>query len=228
MAKQTYKDNGFIFTKNDTGTLTGEGHVSTKGVKCGSRVTPEGMQPGCQRGHLIAAQQGGPNKSYNMTAQEGKLNQGAYKKVENAEVNLVKEGYDVYTSKTAYVSTKGSKPDAYMINDIITSPEGKMQSVHLSFQNMSPEMQEQLNNELAQTDVENNYDNPDPLRESMSPEEYNSLMEETEAYLPSIKDEFDVENTSQTNFTENDTVDLSDCADNSADAGEGCDGLGIE
>ena len=66
MAKQEYFDNGYTFTVDDSGTITGDGDVPAQGVECGSRVTPKGMQPGDHRGHVISAQEGGPNKSYNM------------------------------------------------------------------------------------------------------------------------------------------------------------------
>lgn len=203
MASKEYSENGFTYTIDESRTITAEGKVPTQGIKCGSRVTPDGMLPGDQRGHLIAAQEGGPNKSFNMTAQDGKLNQGAYKTVENTEVDLARQGYEVQTSKTAYVSTQqGGRPDAYMINDTITTPEGKTQSVHLSFQNMSPEMQDAMNKEVNEMNITDDSNNPDPLRDSMTNEEYNSLMQETEDCLPSIKDEFDISNTDTVLFDE--------------------------
>lgn len=201
MAKQVFFNNGYTFTVDESGTITGEGDVPAQGVECGSRVTPEGMQPGDHRGHVISAQEGGPNKSYNMTAQDGKLNQGAYKTVENSESALAKQGFDVHTSKTAYVSTQeGGRPDVYMINDTITSPDGKTQNVHFSFQNMSPQEQSEHNQILQENDFTNEYPNPDPLRESMTPEEYSSLMSETEQSLPSVKDEFALDNYSEMTF----------------------------
>lgn len=233
MEKEVYYANGYKFTVHEDGTKTAEGQVPTEGVKCGSRVTPEGMQPGDQRGHLIAAQEGGPNKDYNMTAQDGKLNQGAYKTVENAEVDLARQGYEVQTSKTAYVSTQeGNRPDAYMINDTITSPDGKTQDVNLSFQNMSPEEQAEYNQFLQENDFSDNYPNPDPLRESMTPEEYSSLMEETDQYLPSVRDEFDMDNSSQMTFdseagSQGNGTSAGAGMDSGTDAGAGTD-CGIE
>lgn len=215
MASKEYSENGFTYTVDESGTITAEGKVPTQGIKCGSRVTPDGMLPGDQRGHLIAAQEYGPNKSFNMTAQDGKLNQGPYKTVENTEVDLARQGYEVQTSKTAYVSTQqGGRPDAYMINDTITTPDGKTQSVHLSFQNMSPEMQEAMNKEVNEMNIKDDFDNPDPLRDSMTKEEYNSLMQETDECLPSIKDEFDMSNTDTMLFDESYTNE----ANNSFDA----------
>ena len=201
MAKQEFFDNGYTFTKDESGTITGEGNVPAQGVDCGKRATAEGKLPGDHNGHVISAQEGGPNKSYNMTAQNGKLNQGPYKTVENSESSLAKQGYEVHTSKTAYVSVQeGGRPDAYMINDTITSPDGQTHNVNLSFQNMSPEEQAEYNQFLQENDFTDGYPNPDPLRDSMTPEEYSSLMDETEKDLPSIKDEFALDNYTEVNF----------------------------
>ena len=103
-----------------------------------------------------------------------------------------------------------------MINDTFTSPDGKSQSVHLSFQNASPEEQQQWNETAEQYSDIDDYPNPDPLRDSMSQEEYSSLMEETDAELHSIRDEFDMENTSETTF---DVDNSADSAMFSGDAG---------
>lgn len=200
MAKQVYEQNGFTYTVDENGTITGEGKVAAdKGVDCGKRPDPPGLESGDDRGHVIAAGHGGANEPYNMTAQDRHMNRSEYKTVENSERSLAKEGYDVHTSKTAFVSDPSGRPDAYMINDTITSPDGKTQNVHLSFQNMSQTEQEENNQFLdSQIDL---YDapNPDPLRDSMSKEEYTQLMEETDAALPSVKDEFDMD--SMTSFS---------------------------
>ena len=225
MAKQEYFNNGYKFTVDENGTITAEGDVPVQGVECKNRVTPEGMQPGDHRGHVISAQEGGPNEKYNMTAQDGKLNQGAYKTVENSEAALAKQGNAVHTSKTAYVSSQqGGRPDAYMINDTITTPDGKTQNVHLSFQNMSPEEQAEQNQFLQENDFTNDYPNPDPLRDSMTPEEYSSLMNETEQDLPSVKDEFALDNWSETTFdsesvSSGTSTDTGSGTDSGADAG---------
>lgn len=201
MADKTYVNNNYTFTVSDNGTITAEGKLPTEGVSCKGRVTPDGMQTGDNRGHVIAAQEGGPNKGYNITAQNGNLNQGQYKTVENAEVSLEKQGYNVNVSKTAFVSNQeGGRPDAYMINDTITSPDGKTQNVNLSFQNESKAEQEAQNQFLEnEVDIDNSL-NVDPLRDSMSAEEYAALMIETDSSLPTIKESFDMQNTTQISF----------------------------
>lgn len=201
MADKTYVDNGYTFTVSDNGTITAEGKVLTEGVSCKGRVTPDGMQTGDHRGHVIAAKEGGPNKNYNMTAQNGNLNQGQYKTVENAEVSLARQGYAVHTAKTAFVSNQeGGRPDAYMINDTVTSLDGKMQSINLSFQNESRAEQEAQNQMLEnEVDIDDSL-NINPLRDTMNAEEYSSLMEETNSSLPSLKDSFDMQNTTEISF----------------------------
>lgn len=241
MASKEYSENGFIYTIDESGTITAEGKVPTQGVKCGSRVTPDGMLPGDQRGHIIAAQESGPNKSFNMTAQDGKLNQGAYKTVENAEVDLARQGYDVQTSKTAYVSTQnGGRPDSYMINDTITTPDSKTQSIHLSFQNMSPEIQDAMNKEINEMNITDEFNNPDTLRDGMTNDEYNTLMQDTDEYSASIKNEFDMNNTDTILFDESYTHEANNVFDAEApqtvdsntssvsDSQSMCDGCGCE
>lgn len=201
MADKTYVDNGYTFTVSDNGTITAEGKVPTEGVNCKGRVTPNGMQTGDHRGHVIAAQEGGPNKGYNMTAQNGNLNQGQYKTVENTEAALANQGYNVNVSKTAFVSNQeGGRPDAYLINDAIIAPDGKTQSVNLSFQNESRAEQEAQNQFLEnEVDIDNSL-NINPLRDTMNTEEYSSLMEETNSSLPSLKENFDMQNTTEISF----------------------------
>lgn len=222
MADKTYVDNGYTFTVSDNGTITAEGKVPTEGVSCKGRVTPDAMQIGDHRGHVIAAQEGGPNKGYNMTAQNGNLNQGQYKTVENAEVSLARQGYDVHTLKTAFVSNQeGGRPDAYMINDTINSPDGKTQSVNLSFQNESRAEQEAQNQMLEnEVDIDNSL-NINPLRDTMNAEEYSSLMEETNSSLPSLKENFDMENTTEISFEQASESQTS--MDSSVSESSGCD-----
>ncbi len=235
MATNNYFDNGYTYTESDNGTVTARGRASEnpasrKGME---NISPDGYKDGTNdKGHLISAREGGVAKEYNVSSQDRSLNRGSYKTVENAEVRLADKGYDVQVEKTAFVSNEGSKPDAYMINDTITSPDGKTQDVNLSFQNMSPEEQAEYNQFLQENDFSDNYPNPDPLRESMTPEEYSSLMEETDQYLPSVRDEFDMDNCSQMTFdseagSQGNGTSAGAGMDSGTDAGAGTD-CGIE
>lgn len=233
MSKQIFNENGFTYTVDKNGTITANGKVEAdNGVKCGTRTTPDGMKYGDQRGHIIAAREGGVNKNFNMTAQDGKLNQGAYKTAEKAEIDLAKQGYDVQTSKTAFVSNQlGGRPDAYMVNDTI-SLDGKTQDVHMSFQNMSPQEQQDMNEQSAEAfaQMSSEFSNPDSRPEGMTENEYADLMKETDMSLPSVKDEFDMENTTSMSFDEGFVADAQSSFDSETGAGvdNGESGIGMD
>lgn len=204
MAKEVHEANGYTFTEYDNGTVTAEGKIpEAKNTEPRQNMpTPDGMDATTDRGHLIAHMHNGPDKeAFNISAQDSGLNRGTMKSVENAESRLAAEGNDVHTSKTAYVSHEGSKPDAYMVNDTITTPDGETQHVHLSFQNMSKSEQEAMNQQVAEMDIPDGYDNPDPARESMSTEEYNQLMEKTEGELSSVRNEYDMSSHTERSFS---------------------------
>lgn len=205
MGKQTFTENGFTFVVDDNGTVTASGKVNENPASRSgmSKINPNGYDSHVHdKGHLIAARQGGPAKSYNVSAQDRGLNRGTYKSVENAEVRLANKGYDVQTSKTAYVSHQGAKPDAYMINDSITTLEGKTQHIHESYQNESSEVQDAWNNESAEafSQMTDEYNNPSSRPEGMTEAEYAELMDSTDPALSSVRDDFDMENSSETSF----------------------------
>lgn len=140
---------------------------------------------------------------------------------------MAKKGYDVQTSKTAYVSNQpGGRPDAYMINDKITSPDGKTQDIHMSFQNMTPQDQQEMNEQSAETfaRMSNEYPNPDSRPEDMTEDEYADLMQETDMSLSSVKDEFDMYNTSSMSFDDGFVAD----AQSSLDSESGVGGCGAD
>lgn len=78
--------------------------------------------------------------------------------------------------------------------------ENKM-SENRTVENQTAENKTEGNNQFLDSQIDL-YDapNPDPLRDSMSKEEYTQLMEETDAALPSIKDEFDMDSTTSFSF----------------------------
>lgn len=226
MSEQTFNENGFTYTVDENGTITAQGKIEAdNGVKCGTRVTPNGMKDTDQRGHIIAAREGGVNKAFNMTAQNSKLNTGAYKTAEKAEVGLAKQGYDVQTSKTAYVSNQqGGRPDAYMVNSTITAHDGKTQNVYMSFQNMSPQEQQNMNEQSVEmfTQISSEYSNPDSRPNGMTEKEYADLMEKTEMSLSSVKDEFDMDNTTSMSFDDGFVVDAQSSFTSKEDIGTEC------
>ena len=206
MGKQTFTKNGFTFVvDNETGTTTAKGQVTENHA---SRNGMQSIHPNeydskiDDKGHLIAAREGGPAEGYNVSAQNRTLNRGAYKTVENAEVRLANEGNEVETEKTAYVSNPGSKPDAYMVNDTITTPEGETQHVNLSFQNASPEEQQEWNDYLEQNVDIDEQEYWSSAKENMSPDEHNAMAEDFDNELSSVKDEYDLDNTTESSFAE--------------------------
>ncbi len=198
MSAKTYTANGYTYTVYDNGTVTAKGTVSENPASRQgmSSIKPDGYDSKVDdKGHLIAAREGGVAADYNVSAQDRGLNRGGYKVAENAEVRLANKGYTVETEKTAYVSQPGTKPSAYMVNDTITTPGGKTYTVNSSFTNMSKSDMEKIDEDMKDVEMYDEYPNPDPLRESMTPEEYSQLMEETDEQLGSLKDEYNIDDT---------------------------------
>ncbi len=200
MSEKTYTANGYTYTVQDNGTVTAKGKVSENPAsrKGMSSIHPDGYDSKSHdKGHLIAAREGGVAADYNVSAQDRGLNRGSYKVMENSEVDLANKGYDVQTEKTAYVSRPGAEPDAYMVNDTITTPDGKTHTVNASFTNLSKSDMEKIDNDLNNLS-ENERELSEPYHEGMTKEEYNSMMQETENETYSVKDEFDMDNTYST------------------------------
>ncbi len=189
----------------------------------------EGKTSTDHSGHLIAAQQNGPAIKENLFAQDGHLNQGPYRSMENAELGLVRNGATVYTEKTAYIphaTETGARPSAFIANDTITYADGHTQHVNLSFANLTVVQQEEYAQMAAESQIDMECENPgDTLRENMSTQEYASLMEETDYSLLNIRDEYsvateieysspanDMESGSQDSF-ENDGMEENDMSD---------------
>lgn len=190
--------NDYTYTIYDNGTVTAEGNLQdAKASRNGMQhldVGGSAKEPGDQKGHLIAARANGAAVKENLFAQNGNLNQGTYKKMENAEMHQIRDNSArIYTEKTAFVSNKaesGMRPDAYMVHDTITYADGQVQHVNLSFANMSSPEQMQLNEISSPFSLES-ADNPgDVLRAEMTEAEYAALMEQTDECMPNINDEF--------------------------------------
>lgn len=192
--------NGYTFSVDDTtGSTTAKGDL--QGDHSAPRNALSAQAGGSRReaadqgGHLVAAQFNGPSIPQNLFAQDGKLNQSAFKRVENAERTQLKDGASIYTERIAYMSSSkaadgGCRPEAFMINDTITYKNGETQNIHLSFANLSPKEQEAINAQVADLDIPAMPNPGDSLREQMSPSEYAELMESTDKILLDIKGEF--------------------------------------
>lgn len=209
----TVEANGYTFTTDQNGTVTAKGDLqsqtaarnSSAQVKAGgsARLADD------DGGHLVAARFNGPAIDSNLSAQNSNLNRGSFKSVENAENRALQSGAKISTERIAFVSNDiaqdGSRrPDAYMINDTITHPNGQTENVHHSFSNLSAQKQTDLNSETAGIFYAHDMPNPgDGLRAQMSDEEYAELMESTDQYLPSFRDEYAEWDTSTANQNAN-------------------------
>ena len=186
-------DNSYNTVDSVTGTQTFDGPSEiTKGNHNNMPARTSAYLPTDERGHIQASSLGGSNSRDNIAPQARDLNHGSWYNMENAERGALRSGSTIDTEKTAFVSNQpGGRPDAFMANTSISFPSGQTQEIHLSFSNMQNNEQLAINEEvMAQaSDMMNASPNPgDGLRDSMSPEEYADLMEETDAALPNIAD----------------------------------------
>lgn len=196
MAKTTVEANGCVFvTDESNGTVTATGALqdkmaSRKGMpkKAGGSL----REAGDHNGHGVAARFNGPPIRANISAQNGKLNQGEFKRMENAEAAVLKDGGKITTERIAYSSRKAAdgsvRPDAYMINDRVTYKDGERQNLHHCFSNLSPKEQAEMNAIVQAQDIPELQS--DALREQMTPQQYAELMQETDKSLPDIKGEY--------------------------------------
>lgn len=196
MAKTTVEANGYVFvTDESNGTVTATGALqdkmaSRKGMpkKAGGSL----REAGDHNGHGVAARFNGPPIRANISAQNGKLNQGEFKRMENAEAAVLKDGGKITTERIAYSSRKAAdgsvRPDAYMINDRVTYKDGERQNLHHCFSNLSPKEQAEMNAIVQAQDIPELQS--DALREQMTPQQYAELMQETDKSLLDIKGEY--------------------------------------
>ncbi|MCD7749516.1 MAG: DNA/RNA non-specific endonuclease [Oscillospiraceae bacterium] len=175
-------------------TFTGSSEI-TKGNHSGMPKRDSSYEKTDERGHIQMSALGGTNGRENIAPQSKDLNHGAYLSMERGERAALKDGATIQSEKTAYVSNQpGQRPDAFMVNDTVTYPDGQTQNIHLSFSNLTNEEQESMNQASLEqaSDLFDSQPNPgDGLRDSMSPEEYSALMEETDAELPTVSQEYD-------------------------------------
>ena len=142
-----------------------------------------------ERGHLWASSLGGSNDPENIVPMDRDVNHRGYANMERAERNVLSMGGQVYSEKTAVCSQPNSPPEAFLVNSTVTYPDGNVQDVHLSFSNLSYAEQAQFNEVSAS--LPGTFDAPNPgdgLRDSMSPEAYSDLMENTDADPPAFRE----------------------------------------
>lgn len=176
-----------------TGDVTWEGPLSIeKGDHSNMPSRSEAYLPGDERGHVNASSLGGNNTKANIVPQNADLNHGAYYSMEQGERAALQNGATIVSSKTAFVNGQpGDRPSAFIVNDNVTYANGRTESVHHSFTNVSNAEQQAWNDQSAAFLDEIGDPNPsDGLRSSMTTEEYADLMETTDAELPGIADAY--------------------------------------
>ncbi len=173
----------------ENGNITWEGDLQiTKGDHSNMPARTDAYLPGDERGHVTASSLGGDNSAANVTAQSSDLNHGAYSSMEQGERTALQNGAEIHSEKTAVVNgTPGDRPQAFMVSDTVTYPNGHTETIHNSFTNASSAEQEAWNSASAALPGAMDMPNPgDALRDSMSSAEYAELMESTDAELPGI------------------------------------------
>lgn len=194
------KVNGYEFEVDErTGTMIASGALSVgktaprthRAAKAGGSRHEESDHDG----HGIAARFNGPTIEENLSAMNGKINQGSYKRMENAEVALLKTGASVQTERIAYAYSPkaedgGVRPEAYLVNDTVTYNNREKQHIHLSFTNMEPKEQGKMNDVVSNMEMPEILNQGDRLREQMTAVQYAELMESTDQYLPDVWGEF--------------------------------------
>jgi len=153
----------------------------------------EAYLPGDERGHLAGSALGGTNSTDNVVAQNYDVNHYSFQGVERGETSAISDQHaSIQSERTAIVDGEvGGRPNTFLINDTVTYADGHTENLHFSFTNESYADQQAWNDQSAA--LPDTFDAPNPgdaLRESMDPQAYAELMEETDALLPSLEDEF--------------------------------------
>lgn len=193
------------------------------------------------RGHINASSLSpySGNGTDNVAPMHSDLNRsgGAYYSMEQGERTALQNGAAIVSTKTAIVNANpGDKPEVFMVSDNVTYADGQTESVHHSFTNASYTEQQAWNDQSAA--LPGTFDAPNPgdaLSCSMNSSEYAELMENTDAELPGIAEDYaaadfsgvpnadsDV-SASENSVSEGETADTALDAGVSADEGGGAD-----
>lgn len=176
-----------------------------------------------ERGHVQASSLGGINTTSNIVPENAEVNHKAQNSMEQGERCALQNGAAIHSDKTAYASNQpGARPDAFIVNDTVSYPDGHTETIHLSYANESYKDQEARNEQSAT--LKDTFDAPNPgdnLRASMSNDEYSILMQETDESLPNLRDEYAPADFSGIPSTEAWDADISTDPGSTAVAGEG-------
>lgn len=177
----------------NNGNVSWEGQLSIKkGDHSHMPIRTDAYLPGDERGHVNASSLGGTNTTDNIVAQHYDVNHGAYYSMEQGERTALQNGVAIDSSKTAIVNANpGDRPEVFLVSDIVTYSNGHIESVHHSFTNASYTEQQAWNDQSAALPGAFDAPNPgDTLSSTMNSGEYAELMENTDAELPGIAEQY--------------------------------------
>lgn len=181
----------FVDPKN--GNVSWKGNLSIeKGDHSHMPSRTDAYLPGDERGHVNASSLGGTNTTDNVVAQHYDVNHGGYYSLEQGERSAIQNGASIDSSKMAVVNNQpGARPDIFMVSDNVTYSDGHSESIHHSFTNAGYMEQQAWNDQSAA--LPGTFDTPNPgnvLVDSMSNTEYAELMENTDAELLGISEDY--------------------------------------
>lgn len=230
--------NHHSFVNPNNGNVSWEGELSIgKGDHSHMPSRTDAYLPGDERFHVNASSLGGSNTTDNIVAGHFDVNHRAYYSMEQGERAALQNGATIDSSKTAIVNANpGDRPEAFMVSDHVTYSDGHAESVHHSFTNASYTEQQAWNDQSAA--LPGTFDAPNPedtLSSSMSSSEYADLMENTDAELPGIAEDYaaadfsgvpnvdSATSVSESNASDGETTDAASDTAVSADEGGGTD-----
>lgn len=176
-----------------TGDITYKGPLEiTKGNHNNMPARSEAYLPGDERGHINASSLSGDNSKANIAPQHADLNHGSWLSVENGERSALKNGAEIQSEKTAVVnSSLGDRPSTFVVSDTIKYADSHVETIHHSFTNEAFIDQAAWNETSASMPDTFDGTNPgDGLRAQFDANSYATLMETTDAQLPSLSAEY--------------------------------------
>lgn len=104
--------------------------------------------------HLIAARYKGSGRKENLSPVHKDINRGSYKKMENALGKLISNTTNKVHMKASTHHRAGiDRPDAIMVTNTLKKSNGSIDREHLSFQNLSFQDQQAINEKLNTIDT---------------------------------------------------------------------------
>lgn len=172
--------NGYTYDVYDSGTTIARGNIqddkASRNASIQRNAGGDSRQPDDHGGHLVPASQNGTSNEVNISAQNGKVNTRDVRAVERGETQDVRNGAEIQTERIAFCSHDPNRPDAYMINDHETMPDGTTTDIHSSFTNTD------MSQYQDDTGLEHAADSYDAAKGSgYSRDEYYGILEEAES-----------------------------------------------